>query len=127
MIRGRPLSRPLFLLLGWACVGIGIVGIAVPGLPTVPFLLLAAWAFERGSGRMHRWLMEHPRLGPPVRDWRLHGVIPRRGKVAAMLALALTLTITVLAGLPLWLLAVQITILSAVATFILTRPSVPRA
>lgn len=127
MTGSRHLSRPLFLLLGWACVGIGIVGIAVPGLPTVPFLLLAAWAFERGSGRMHRWLMAHPRLGPPVRDWRLHGVIPRRGKIGAMLALALTLTIAVVTGLPLWLLALQVTVLSAVATFILTRPSVPRS
>ena len=56
-------------LLAYASLALGLVGIVVPGLPTVPFVLLAAWAAARGSTKLHRWLLAHRQFGPMIRDW----------------------------------------------------------
>lgn len=77
------LSAPArWLLMGLAglCVVLGIIGIFLPVMPTVPFLVVAAWAASRSSPRLHRWLMTHPRFGRQLRDWYEHGVVPRRAK-----------------------------------------------
>jgi uncharacterized membrane protein YbaN (DUF454 family) len=77
------LSAPArWLLMGLAglCLLLGIVGIFLPVMPTVPFLIVAAWAASRSSPRLHRWLMTHPRFGRQLRDWYEHGVVPRRAK-----------------------------------------------
>ena len=65
------------------CVAVGMVGVVVPGLPTVPFLLLAAWAGGRGWPQLEHWLLHHPRYGHGIRQWREHGAISRRAKCAA--------------------------------------------
>ncbi|MET1078435.1 MAG: YbaN family protein [Pseudomonas sp.] len=72
------------LSLGWLSVGLGVVGIFLPVLPTTPFLLLAAACFARSSPRFYQWLVGHPRLGPWIRDYLDGQGIPLRGKVWAM-------------------------------------------
>lgn len=62
---------------------IGAVGVVLPGLPTTPFVLLAAAAAARGSPRLLRRLRGHPRFGRTVRDWQRAGLVPRRAKVLA--------------------------------------------
>ena len=117
--------RHLWTLGGLVSFGFGAVGVFVPLLPTVPFMLLAAFCFARGSERFHRWLLAHPRFGPPIRDWRAHGAISRRGKRAAVLAIAATFGLSLLIGLPMLGLAIQAAVLACVLAFILTRPDVP--
>jgi len=121
------LARPWLLLLGWVCVGLGFVGIFVPGLPTTPFLLVALWAFSKTSKRFHDWLYNHPRLGPPLRNWREHGVIPVRGKVFAIATMAVSLFVIIVFIASDWVLpAIVGACLLPPAIFILTRPSEPR-
>jgi len=86
-------ARWCLLALAVLSLVLGIVGLFLPMLPTVPFLLLAAWAAGYSSPRLSRWLENHPRLGPPISDWRRAGLVSRRAKwvaTAAMTASAIT-------------------------------------
>ena len=62
--------RYVLLAIGWLSVALGVIGIFLPVLPTTPFLLLAAACFARSSPRFYQWLVQHPRLGPWIRDYR---------------------------------------------------------
>ena len=75
--RPRSRFRWAWWLLAYASLGLGIVGIVVPGLPTVPFVLLSAFAAARGSERLHARLLAHRQFGPMIRDWQAHGAVSR--------------------------------------------------
>lgn len=119
--------RLIWLGLGWSAVGLGTAGIVLPLVPTTPFLLLAAFCFARSSERIHDWLVNHPRLGPGIRNWREHGAIGRGSKLGALLALASALVFSVISGMDAWIIGVQLAVAVAVAAFILSRPTGPRA
>jgi len=76
----RAPARWLLLGLAWLCIMLGMVGIVLPVMPTVPFLLVAAWAASRSSPRLHHWLHTHPRFGHLLRDWEDLGIVPRSAK-----------------------------------------------
>jgi hypothetical protein len=76
-----------YLLAGWTAVALGIFGVIMPLVPGVPFFVLAAWCFSRGSMRVHDWLVGNRWVGPPIRNWRDHKVIPLHGKIGALLGL----------------------------------------
>jgi uncharacterized membrane protein YbaN (DUF454 family) len=91
----EPPRRPVWWHLLWALAGaislaLGIVGIFLPVLPTTPFVLLAAFCFSRGSRRAEDWLLNHPRLGPMVRDWRATRAVPLRAKQIATVMMTLS-------------------------------------
>lgn len=86
----RALSTWLWLGAGLASVAIGGIGIVVPGLPTTVFFILAAGCFARSSPRLERWVLELPRIGPLVRDYRAGLGMPRRAKVVAISFISLT-------------------------------------
>ena len=81
--RPRLLRYTLFAI-GWLSVALGVIGIFLPVLPTTPFLLLAAACFARSSPRFYQWLVDHPRLGPWIRDYLDGNGIPLKGKVYAI-------------------------------------------
>ena len=118
--------RHLWMALGWAALGLGVLGIVVPLLPTTPFLILAAYFFSQGSRRLHAWLLNHRVFGPPIENWRRHRALSTGAKLAALAAMALMLAISVVADVPAWALAVQAVILAGVAVFLLTRPTPPQ-
>ena len=120
------LFRAAWLVSGLVALALGLLGIVLPLLPTTPFMLLAAFCFARSSPALHDWIIRHPRLGPPIRDWRNHGAISGRAKIAAVAMLAFALVTGILADLGPRVLAVQGAILLLVGAFLLTRPSPPR-
>lgn len=117
-------GRYLMIAFGWICVGVGLVGVVVPGLPTTVFLLVAAWAFSRSSDRFQRWLIEHPRLGPPIVAWRERGAIPLKAKVLAVVMMSASLAIIVVYGAGGWVFpAVVGAVMAGAAAFVISRPN----
>ena len=114
--------RVLYLGIGWLAVGCALIGAFLPILPTVPFLLIALWAFGRSSERMRERLLADPVFGPDIRRWQERGAIRRPAKMLSVLAMSASVAISVALGVPMRAVAIQATILAAVALFILTRP-----
>ncbi len=88
-----PLVRLLYALLAYASLGVGLIGLVVPGLPTTEFVLLAAWAASRSSPRLSRWLENHRLFGPILSNWRNGRAIARQAKVAASLSMLVALLV----------------------------------
>lgn len=86
-----------YLLLGLAVLSLGValLGVFLPGLPTIEFLLLAAWAAARSSPRLHGWMLSNRLIGPLLRQWQ-HGVLPRRAKWAASVSIVLVAPLLIL-------------------------------
>jgi hypothetical protein len=120
--------RYLWLLLGHAFVAIGFIGAFLPVLPTTPFLILAAWAYSKGSQQFESWLLNHPVMGGPIRAWREHGVIPVRAKVISCFMMSISLAVAwSFPTIPWWgKVGSGATILGA-AIFVVTRPSEARS
>jgi uncharacterized membrane protein YbaN (DUF454 family) len=76
--------RAVYLVAGFVLVGLAIVGIFLPLLPTTPLLLLAAACFSRSSERCHRWLLNHRTFGPIILSWQESRCIPRRAKAVSI-------------------------------------------
>lgn len=118
----RTLVIVLWRLLALACVTAGLVGIAVPGLPTVPFMLLAAWAAGHGWPRLEQWLLAHAHFGPPIRRWRERGIVPRNVKWFASIAMGASSLILSQMEVALWIKAAVPAVLLAVAIWLWRAP-----
>lgn len=115
--------RALWILGGSVALALGAVGAVLPVVPTTPFVILAAFAFSRGSPRLRKWLVTQRHFGPIIADWEARGTIARRYKVLACALMALAFMASVAAGLSPFVLLVQAICLGAAAFYILTRPS----
>lgn len=120
------IHRTFWITSGFIALGLGVLGIPLPLLPTTPFLLLAAFCFSQSSETLHNWLVEHPKLGSPIKDWQRHGAISKKAKIAAGLAMIAAFAISVIFGAPLYALGLQLVVLSLTALFIFTRPLPPK-
>ena len=112
----------LWRALALACVVLGLIGVVLPGLPTVPFLLVAAWAGGKGWPALERWLLNHPKHGTAIRQWREHGAVPRRAKWAASLMMLVSATVLALSAVPPWVKFGVPLFMAAVAAWLWRRP-----
>lgn len=76
--------RWLLWVAGTVSLVLGLIGVVLPGLPTTPFVLLAAACYAKASPRLHAWLIHHRFFGPMVRDWETHRSLTRRTKAIAI-------------------------------------------
>ena len=79
----------LYTIAGFMLVGLAILGIFLPLLPTTPLLLLAAACFMRSSEKYHRWLLEHRLFGPTIRDWQEKRCISKKAKIVSLVSMFL--------------------------------------
>lgn len=121
-------TRWLFLCIAGLALLLGIVGLFLPVMPTVPFLLVAAWAAARCSPRLHDWLHNHPKFGPALCDWRDGGCVPRRAKWMATTMMACS-GIFLLVAFPQyrWPALAVVACMAAVAAWLWRRPEQPAA
>ena len=112
--------RALYLAAGLLCIALGVLGAFLPILPTVPFMLLAAFCFARSHPEWAERLYNHPRYGPSLRQWRDRRAIGRKAKLASVTAMGLGAVITWLTVGPPWAVAVTAVLLVS-GTWIWTR------
>lgn len=113
--------RHVYLLGGFFSLGLGAIGAFLPLLPTVPFMILAAFCFARSSPALEAKLLEHRHFGPHIRNWREKGAISRRGKKTALAAFAFSVGLALLfSPFPWFLIPVAAALISG--TWIWTRP-----
>ncbi len=114
------------MAFAWVNVGLGMIGIFVPGMPTTVFLIIAAWAFSKSSERFHRWLWNHPRFGPSIRSWHNHRVIPMKAKILASTMMAASFIFVTFFVAESWALpALLAAVMVPACVYIVTRDSVP--
>lgn len=112
----------LWRLLALTSLLAGFIGAFLPVMPTVPFVLLAAWAAGRGWPELERWLLAHPRFGGSIRDWRENGAVSRRAKGLATTMMAGSAVMLWFVPVPTWLRAGVYAILLSVAVWLCLRP-----
>lgn len=87
--------RGLLWVAGSVSLALGIVGVVLPGLPTTPFILLAAACYAKASPRLHAWLLNHRFTGPMLRDWESDRSLTRRSKVIAVGSMLLMVSFSI--------------------------------
>ena len=117
------MKRTILISLGWLCVGLGFVGVFVPGIPTTIFLIIALWAFTKSSEKLRHWLLNHKRFGPILNNWQQHKVVPRRAKILMVVLMSLAVVLFYYSLQNLYLTIGLIIILVLVAIYVISLPS----
>jgi uncharacterized membrane protein YbaN (DUF454 family) len=116
--------RPILIVLGFVAVGLAVVGIFVPILPTTPFLLLAAFFFARSSPRFYVWLHTNRWFGAYLANYRAGRGLPRREKLLTLAALWIAILLSVTFVLSIWWpRAILLLIAAAVTVHLLRIPT----
>lgn len=113
----------MFLSLGHIFVALGVAGLFIPILPTTPFLLVALWCYGKSSEKFRQKLLNHPKVGPLLRDWSERGIIRRKSKVIAICFLVFSLAVGLFFFRNVWYVVALAALYTLAALFILTRPS----
>ena len=121
--KDRPILRAFLLAGGLLSTGLAVLGIFLPLLPTVPLLLLAAACFVRSSARLHRWLLDHPRLGPLVSGYLDGEGMPLRAKVSAILLIWISIPLSAWLVPLLWVSVLLIILGLAITIYLLSLPT----
>ena len=117
------MKRMILISLGWLCVGLGFIGIFVPGIPTTIFLIIALWAFTKSSKKLRNWLLNHKRFGPILNNWQQHKVVPRRAKILMVVLMSLASILFYYSLQNLYLTIGLVIILVLVAIYVISLPS----
>jgi uncharacterized membrane protein YbaN (DUF454 family) len=117
-------ARVMLIGAGLVCTALGAVGIVLPGLPTTPFLLLAAFCFSRSSERFHRWLLSHRWLGTYIRNFEQGRGMTRRDKAITLLTMWVTIGITAAVFIPfVWGQVALLLIAAGVSLYLIRLPT----
>ncbi len=118
------LIRKTLIVVGTFFVGLGIVGIYLPVLPTTPFLLLAAACYARSSERFYNWLLNHRWFAKYIRPYREGKGIPLKAKILSISLIWLTILFSILFVVhPLSVRIILIAIAAGVTLYLFSLPT----
>lgn len=123
LLAHRPWTRWAWLTLAIGALLLGMIGVVLPGLPTTPFVLLAAFAAARGSKRLHRWLHTHRQFGPIIADWQREGAVSVGNKRLASLSMILCGLIVYATAPKWWMVATAWGFMGITAIWLWRRPT----
>lgn len=86
------MKKIIFRTLGFTSLILGIIGIALPILPTTPFLLLSSYLFLKSSERLYNWLLNNKILGKYIKDFQIEKSIPLKVKISSISLLWITIS-----------------------------------
>ncbi|MDI1239380.1 MAG: YbaN family protein [Polaromonas sp.] len=115
-------TRWALLVLALLSLALGVIGIFVPVLPTVPFVLLSAWAAARSSPRLLAWLESHASFGPMLVEWRRGGVVRRRAKWTATVLMSASAAFMLVVVPNRWVALLAIGCMAGVLAWLWRRP-----
>ncbi len=95
-IHQNPVVRWAFIIGGFILVGIGVLGMFLPLLPTTIFFILAAWCFARSSEKFHFWLHNNRLFGKYLRNYRIKKGMTVRDKVFSISLLLTGVMVSIL-------------------------------
>lgn len=101
---------------------LGFIGALLPGMPTTVFLILAAWAASKGWPQMDAWLLNHPKYGATLKNWREHGTVPRKAKWLASIMMLISAILMLLTNAPILVKVFTDLTMLIVAIWLWTRP-----
>ena len=93
----RPIKKYLLILAGSLSLILGVVGLALPVLPTTPFLILASFCYLRSSKRLYDWLIGNKLFGPYIYNYITHHAVAKKTKIIAMILLWASLLVSIFA------------------------------
>ena len=113
--------RGLLWLAGSVSLLLGLIGVLLPGLPTTPFVLLAAACYAKASPRLHAALLQHRLTGPLLRDWEKHRSLTRRTKTIAVVSMLVMVSFSIWSFRHRWIAQVVLVVLGAVGAWVVLR------
>lgn len=124
----QQIARTLFVIAGTVCLALAVIGLFLPIMPTVPFLLLASACYMRGSRRMHAWLLAQPHFGQYIRDFEAGRGVPLRAKAFGIGMLWVSILVSsYFFAKEAWLRAVLLVVAVGVTVYLLRLPTLKTA
>lgn len=120
---GWTTGRLAWLFAGFFALAIGAIGALLPILPTTPFVILAAFCFGKSAPSFQRKLEQSHAFGPVIVDWRANGAITKRYKIVSVAMMAGVIALSIVTGFSTIVIAIQMVLVVAASSFILTRPN----
>jgi uncharacterized membrane protein YbaN (DUF454 family) len=123
-------KRAVYVLLGCFFVGLAVLGLFLPVLPTTPFLLLASFFFIRSWPALNHRLLHSPVFGALLRDWQRHRGVRRHTKITAVAVIVVVAGASVVLGrlsLPLLLVLLPLACIGIVVVLRLPEVKEPNA
>ena len=96
------IHRYFFNFAGGLFLILGILGIALPLLPTTPFILLSSACFMRGSPKVHQWLHQHKTFGPILQNWAQHRAVTSKVKQRGAIFIVLSFAVSIYVAPLMW-------------------------
>ncbi len=114
--------RIFWIILAVAFLAAGVIGLVLPVMPTVPFVVLSAYCAAKGSPKLYNWLINNKTFGPMILDWQQRGAIARKTKWITTISLFFAIVLAFLLKLHPLLILIEAGIFIVILIFVWTRP-----